>query len=359
MLENIELILYVFILFYFLIILYDAISLYTKKNEKNRSNKKKQLLIKLIINHENPKDKNVLKKTNRELVNKLKKLPYLASLGNLLEENIKIEELNNKRIVDVLNNGTYDNIFVRLATIYDRKESVAEAYYAYILKFIHPDREEIYDFLFHSILSSSIYSVENALFSLYHIGNSKMVCEAYKLMSRENVYYNYKLISDGMMEFTSSKDELCRELYNAFDLFNEETKIGVLTFFRNCKYDIKEDLLKRLTKKDLEKEVEIALIRYFSKVNYKEANKLFMSRLEDNYYRDFDYDVVMIQVLGSSTELDNKVLKVLENCLTNSNYYVRYNAAKVLHNKIDLRTIKNVNDPFMKDMIDYFISQEV
>ena len=118
-------------------------------------------------------------------------------------------------------------------------------------------------------------------------------------------------------------------------------------------------LLKRLTKKDLEKEVEIALIRYFSKVNYKEANKLFMSRLEDNYYHDFDYDVVMIQVLGSSTELDNKVLKVLENCLTNSNYYVRYNAAKVLHNKIDLRTIKNVNDPFMKDMIDYFISQEV
>lgn len=359
MLEHIELILSLFLLFYVLIILYDVMSLFSKKTEITRNDKKRNILINLIVAYENEQDKKEKKKINKKLTNKLKRLSYLSNLGTLLEKNVKIKSLKNKEIIDILSNHSYDSIFIALASIYNKKDSLTKSYYAYILKYVHPNHEEIYKFLYSCILTPSIYSVEIALFTFYNIGDSNKVCEAYKIMNRENIYYNHKLISDGIMEFTGSKKELCNALYQNFDIFNEEIKIGFLTFFRNCGYDIGDELLKRLQTENMEKEVEIAMIRYFCKIYSEKANKLFIKRIKENYYHDFDYDIVMIQVLGQMKELSKEIIEVLVSCLSNPNYYVRYNAGKVLHNKIDLRTIKNVKDPFMKDMIEYFISQEV
>ena len=77
----------------------------------------------------------------------------------------------------------------------------------------------------------------------------------------------------------------------------------------------------------------------------------------NNYYNDFEYDVVMIQTLANYPS--DKTIKVLKNALSSYNYHVRYNAGKSLSRMTNLTKITGLTDPFAKDMIEAFISQEV
>lgn len=355
MLEFVQYILLLFLLFYLLILIYDVAFLRSKSRKDKISKTKINIITELITEFENS-NKEEKSKISKKIISKLKRLSYLYCLGLLLEKN---ESINGKYIMDIMHEKTYDNIFIRLTEIYSKKDLLSKTYYAYILKYVCKKDEKIYDFLYELLMSSSIYSTENALMAFYHIGNPSLIISAYKKMSKKNILYSNKLISDGLLEYSGNKNELCSKLYDNFDKFNEEIKIGILTYFRNCKYNIKEELLKRLEVKNSEKEIEIAMIRYFSKVYYKKAIDLFINRLDEGYYDDFEYDVVMIQSIISVDKLTKKMVSVLEKCLCDSNYYVRLNAAKILKEKIDLRTLEDIHDKYAKDMIKYVMSEDV
>lgn len=355
MLEFVQYILLLFLLFYLLILIYDIAFLRSKSRKDKISKTKINIIIELITEFENS-SKEEKNKISKKIISKLKRLSYLYCLGLLLEKN---ENINGTYIIDILCKKSYDNIFIKLTEIYSKKDLLSKTYYAYILKYICKKDEKIYDFLYELVVSPSIYSTESALMAVYHIGEASLVVSAYKKMSKKNILYSNKLISDGLLEYTGNKNELCSKLYGNFDKFNEEIKIGILTYFRNCKYNVKEELLERLEAKNNEKEVEIAMIRYFSKVYYKKAIDLFIKRLEEEYYDDFEYAVVMIQSIIIVDVLTKNMVSVLKKCLCDSNYYVRLNAAKVLKEKNDLRTLEDIHDKYAKDMIKYVMSEEV
>lgn len=344
MIEHVTFILSFFVLFFVLLLIYDMVSLYKRKREQKIDQRKKEKLIKLI-----------LKKDNKKIIQKLKSLSYLYVFCNMLEENLEIE---NETIQDIVSKKEYQTILLSLASIYQKKDDLEKAYYAYMLQFIQIDQKEIDHFLFHCVTSKSLYCQENALQAFYYSGNSDKVVEAYQIMSRQNINYGYKLVADGLSNFIGDKEELCKKLYERFDEFKEPFKIGFLTFFRQCKYDVKKELIERLKNpKNIEKEVEIEIIRYFSKVLDKKASIILLERLENNYYKDFEYDVVIIQTLANYPS--PKTIKVLTKSLSNYNYYVRYNAAKSLKKMTDLKKITGLTDPFAIEMVQALISQEV
>lgn len=354
MVINVEFVLSMFVLFYFLILFYDLATLYRNRKRKKIDEKFKNELIELIFEYENVLDKEEKHEMANDILKKLKKVSYLNILGHLLEDNCNI---GNEKVRDIIINGNYDSIFLRLTEFYSKKDSLVKAYYAYILQFVNIEKEEIYEFLYQCISTPSIYCVENALLSLYKLGNVNAIVHAYVLISRENIYYNNKLIADGLITFNGNQAQLCKKLYENFNKFNDESKVGLLRYFKNCKYDLSKEILNDFGKKDLDKEVEIAMIRYFTKIKSKKASELFVNRLNENYYNDFEYDVVLIQALENNSI--PSVIPALEKASKSSNYYVRYNACKVLKKLTDLEKIKNITDPYQKDMIDYFKSQGV
>ncbi len=350
MIEHATFILSFFVVFFVLLLIYDIVSLYKRKNEQKMDQKKKEKLMNLI----EKKEKNI-KNSTKKIIKKLKSLSYLYVFCNMLEENTQIE---NQNIRDIVSKKQYQTLFSTLAFTYQKKDELEKAYYAYMLQFIKINQPEIDSFLFSCVTSKSLYCKENALQAFYRLGDSDKVVASYQIMSKQNTNYGYKLVADGLSNFTGSKQELCSKLYEQFDDFKEPFKIGFLTFFRQCKYDLRKELINRLqTSKNIEKEVEIEIIRYFSKVIDKKASIILLERLENNYYKDFEYDVVIIQTLAHYPS--EKAKKVLTKSLSNYNYYVRYNAAKSLMAMTDLKKITGLTDPFAQEMIQSLISQEV
>lgn len=350
---QIKIIFSLFALIYCLLFIYIIIHLYIQKLEKENDEKKKEELIELFSKRENaPLEER--QKLNQIIITKLKKISYLYAFGTLLEENPILDE---DKIIKVLSKNSYNPLFQSLAIAYKKKDPILKAYYAYILHFIRSKTEKNDEFLKECLLTKSIYCTENAISALCTLGDPDKIVEAYLLMTKENNNYGYKLVADGLSNFKGSKEKLCEKLYQNFDSFSEPLRIGILKFFRQCRYDLREELLEKLTNKKLEKEVEIEMIRYFSQISYEPAFLLLLKRLEENYYHDFEYDVVIISTLTNYPS--KKTIDVLLMALCSPHYYVRYNAGKSLSHITDLTKLKKIEDPFARDMINALISQEV
>ncbi|MCI8485431.1 MAG: HEAT repeat domain-containing protein [Lachnospiraceae bacterium] len=353
MISHIEVILIISVIFFIFILFYSIVCFYFEKHEEELEQKRKEKLIILFEEREkaNPVQK---QKINKQILTKLKQLPYLYIFGEVLEKN---DVLIEGTIGKAVSKNSYNPLFSSLALMYEKKDNVAKAYYAYILSFIKPKTKQVREFLKNCILSDSIYCVDNALLAYSSLGDVDIMIEAYLMMSKKNIYYDNRLVVEELANFAGSKEKLCKKLYQNFDKFNEQLRIGFLKFFRQCRYDIRKELFEELKIKGLEKEVEIEMIRYFSKISYEEVASLLLEKLENNYYNDFEYDVVMIQTLANYPS--DKTIKVLKNALSSYNYHVRYNAGKSLSRMTNLTKITGLTDPFAKDMIEAFISQEV
>lgn len=344
MIEHVELLLLIFIYFYFFVLFYDFGVLVRKKNEKKRNEKKSKYILKLVKDSDN---------------SSLKKLEkYLRNVNNLYVLCSLMEE-DNSNIVSTLNERKFKEVFISLMYTYKRKSAVERAYFSYVLEYIALDDDRVVDFLKMCLYDKSVYSIENSLNALYKIGNVDSIIDAYKIISNNNLPYNHRLLTDGMNKITNiDLDDFYSKILANFYSFNLELKIGLVNYFREKKYSsCKERIYKALLENRQEKEVTIAMIRYFTKIKYTDAYILFIERLNKNYYKDFEYDVVMIQTLRNYES--KETFDVLTKLLKNSNYYIRLNSAKVLKYLVkDLKEIDIEDDNFAKDMLLYMMNQE-
>lgn len=336
MLQNVELILTLFLVFYILILLFDFATIILNKISKYLNKRRRKHLLNIINMH------------NKHLIiGTLSNIKYLYILNNLIDEKYKIDKKIS--IVNYLNNNK--DIINKLSKHYYRKGNLARSYYSYTLSKIDlPKKSE--DFMFHMLTTKSVYCVENSLKVLYNTGNVELIIKAYEILSKNKSMYHSKLITDGMMEFKGDKKLLAQELYKDFSNFSTQCKIGFINYFRNIKYNISDDLVTKLEKNSYSKELEISMIRYFTKVKNRKAYKLFVQRLEENYYEDAEYDIVMIQALANSK--NKKTIEILTEKLEDNNYYIRYNACVSLTKIIDITKIET-SDEYAKDMIKYVI----
>lgn len=334
MLQNIELILAFFLLFYFLILFYDFSVVFFRKSASKLDSYRRIKLEKII------------KASNTKLlIRKLRSLNYLYVFNQMIDE-------NNEEIVSFLNK---ENAVIerRLTRVYMYKDNLSKAYFSYTLSKVKVSSygEE---FLLKMMSSNSIYCIEDSLKALYHLKNPDLLVRAFKKLSRNKVHYSDKLITDGILGYDGDKAVLSQKLYENFSKFSTICKIGFINYFRYILFDIGDEIIFSLKNESLEKELEIAMIRYFTKVKRNEAYELFIERLENNYYNDFEYEVVMIQALGNYN--CQKTIDVLTKKLSDFNYYIRYNSCLILDKLTDIRKLRT-DDGFAKDMINYILDE--
>lgn len=336
MLENVQFILIIFIVFYLIILLYDLMILFSKKKEEVKIERKKKELINNINN---------ISLLNRKLKNK----KYLYTLGIILEEN--------KDIVKTLKDKKYINLFEKLINYYDNQDLIYKTYYAYILGIIGNGTKIINDFLLKLVIVDSIYANKNALDALNKIKDIDSIIEAFKQISFNNINLSNRLMFSALNKYNGNKNNLCKKAYQNFKNFNEEVKISLINYFAKNNYDIKEELVKSLKSKKIDKELELAIIRYFKINKSNDALELFINRLNDNYYSDFEYEVVLIQTLSNYS--DEKVVNAIMNKIISPNYYVRKNAAIALNKLVNVNLLKSINDKYAKEMLDYISKTEI
>lgn len=333
MLENVELVLAIFLVFYVLILIYDFFIIIENKSSIKTLNKRKKTIIKYLND-------------NNKLIKKLRNINYLYALISMLDEEVKV---GNKTINEILNSKKYEEVINSLSKIYSNKEEIEKTYFAFALSKLNVPSGSI-DFLFDVLYGNSLYGIEDAIKALYSTNNPDLIVKAFKIISHNTTPYSSKLITDGMLEYKGDKQELANKLYDEFNSFNNECQIAFIEFFKRINFDISEDIIETLVNSHQEKELEISMIRYFSKIKNDNAYKLFLDRIKNNYYDEFEYDVVMIQTLSNYPK--KETIDVLSSKLSDTNYYIRLNSCQVLNKITDISKLK-VTDKYAIDIIEY------
>lgn len=343
-------IIYVYLLIIILLILFNIWYVLKEKLVNVLNLRKKDKYIKWInedIKNMDKKDFKYKKVFRRKLV-KTNNLIVFESVVKELRKQPKVDEY----ILEI------SSIFQELALVYQKKDSIHKAYFSHMLLSL-PKITKDTDVLSQTILSfttdKSIYCRENAMIFLYQNKSSELIIEALKNISKRNLYYNSKLLADDLLTFNGDTKKLCSLLLSEFDEFSVNIQVAIINYFRFIGEDIKEDMYKKYKSHTYDKEVQLAMIRYFSKCSYSPMIDELINLLNDKDEKNYEYRLVAASILYSYDV--EKVRNSLISCLTDSNWYVRKNAAtslsKMKLTKEEVETLKNMNDSYAKEMLQY------
>lgn len=249
-------------------------------------------------------------------------------------------------------------VFGKLAVKYMQQDDMRKAYFAYLMSQYkvcqNLDHDVIIDSMLQLIVSKSTYCRENALKSLYSFGNAKNVISALILLDQKQIFHHEKLLTDGLLSFEGDKALLGTLLWKHFNEFHSDIQVSIIRYMQYVSDQYKEEFYALLMKKETNKEVKIALIRYFWKHNYESVQKLLYQTLTEKMS---DWEIMAISASAIRSYPCKETEEALKKALHHSNWYIRYNAAESLNalgkDYNELASIYNGTDQFAREMLQY------
>ncbi|MBC8569564.1 hypothetical protein [Zongyangia hominis] len=248
-------------------------------------------------------------------------------------------------------------MFSDLVASYRKEEDIKQAYFAFVMadfsvcRWVHED--PIIDFMMELIVDKSAYCRENALKALYRFGDADNVLLALRLIDENNVFHHEKLITDGLLSFAGDRQELAALLWKHFHEFHLELQIPFLNYIRAVSSDFREPFYEMLANERTDKELKIALIRYFWRHPYPPVAEVLAGFLEREDSRD--WEIAAIAATAIRAYPGEQTILVLRKALLSANWYVRYNAADSLKS-LDadfnmLASVFNGQDRYAREML--------
>lgn len=333
------------------------LEMYSKEKWIGKFNKKKNQQLKTQIKNEIAKlskKKNISEKHLDLLYEKLKKMSNLLLFEDILTElNRKNASLIKKYCEEI------SKVFQKLTNIYREKDSTDKAYFTHVLskfpELMQSDDNSINYAMMHFVFDKSIYCRVNAMRFFYHKGNISQIVNSLKKISKRNLYYSPKLLSDNMLEFSGKPTDLLNALLVEFDSFTTNFQMAIINYIRFQKEDRREDLYLKLKSQKYDKEVELSILRYFGTYKYLPAKNLMLEMITNKNTYNYEYRLVSAYALGIYD--DKEVRNILMEGLKDLNWFVRKNSAISLSrmklSKDEQRKIYNLNDKYAKEMMDY------
>lgn len=352
-------IIYIYLVIIVLLILFN-IWYVIKEKVLNLANKrrKKQYMAKIATEIDSLKHGDELSKKHKEYFKR-----KLARTNNLIVFESIVTDLKNNSIMEAYL-LEMASVFQRLSVSYRKKDSIHKAYYAHMLlslpKITSSDEDLISQTMLNFATDKSIYCRENAMLFLYKNGSADLVVEALKGMKNRNLYYNAKLLTDDLLKFSGSHKALATLLLLEFDGFSVSTQTAVINYLRFIKEEKKRELYKKYQTHKYDKEVELAIIRYFSKHTYMPMLDEMMNIIKNKDDQNYEYRVVAATSLASYDL--RKVRTALIDCLSDTFWYVRKNAAvslsKMSLTQKELKILMELEEPLAKEMLKYVWEEE-
>ncbi|WP_434796972.1 HEAT repeat domain-containing protein [Terrisporobacter vanillatitrophus] len=233
----------------------------------------------------------------------------------------------------------------------NKKDEAIKVYCAVVLGEFKLSNYKINNFLIKSLNTKSIYLRVSSLEAISKIGNLNYFLEGIKYISDSNHYINNKIFIDVLNQFGGDQYLINKELMKNFDSFNTNFKKDIIEHFKNNKIEyVKNNLIEILKSQSYGKEVKISIIKYFSVVNYEQAQEEIIKILKEY---DWEYRAICASALSSYKSA--KSIKSLLEGITDKNWYVRYNSAMSLlefdENIVEKALLKD--DKYSRDVLFY------
>lgn len=233
----------------------------------------------------------------------------------------------------------------------NKKDEAIKVYCAVVLGEFKLSNYKINNFLIKSLNTKSIYLRVSSLEAISKIGNLNYFLEGIKYISDSDHYINNKIFIDVLNQFGGDQYLINKELMKNFDSFNTNFKKDIIEHFKNNKIEyVKNNLIEILKSQSYGKEVKISIIKYFSVVNYEQAQEEIIKILKEY---DWEYRAICASTLSSYKSA--KSIKSLLEGITDKNWYVRYNSAMSLlefdENIVEKALLKD--DKYSRDVLFY------
>ncbi len=254
-------------------------------------------------------------------------------------------------------------IFTLLVREYAKKNVMDKAYLAYVISehkiYSGNPPEQLVDVLITYMEEDSIYCRENVMRALYGFGNINAVLRGIKILNNQDLFYNIKLLSDGLLTYSGNHKDMCRALWNNFYQYRIPIRIAIINYFRFKGEEYRQELFALLIDPKTDEELKFAIMRYFGRHYYEPAKGVLIGFLQITEKDKWEFPALAAHALASYS--CKEVIEALENSMSSHNWYVRLNSAKTLlsldadHTKA--ASILNGNDRFARDIVQYIMEQ--
>lgn len=332
----------------------------------------------------------ILEKRAKDIINKIRMQIYTLRIANKCDDAIQeffkdklckvsylmafekaVKKLRHTDDLNLYFNKNID-IFSKIASKYLKDKNENKAYFCYMLYTLNlgersksmtieekKSRDLLADIINYYIRSESIYVRENSFKAILSMGNHQKVVDSLNIINRDPNYQMEKLLADGLVTFNGEHKLLVEELFRTFDDFSIVIQVAIVNYLRllKDKNTNEERYYKKLyfylINKDSDKELKLAIIRYFRKYTYEPALDTIIDLVKNENIEFWELSAVSASTLESYP--CDKTIDALKSAIGSSNWYIRFNAAESLIKMgIDCKElIENNEDNYAKEMIEY------
>ena len=225
-----------------------------------------------------------------------------------------------------------NGVMIALAEDYCRREEIEAAYFPYIIKKYQllggADDAPLKEVLLKLLNEPSIYCRENAMQALYTSGDAQIIVRALRIIDASSLYYNTKLLADGLLNFNGDKTQLAEALWAAFEDFKVWMQVTILNYFRFSSGAHCERVLALLNDGARDDELRFSCLRYLGRYPYPPAYADLLRYATPSENARWEYAAIASSVLASYPGAETAA--VLKRNLYHPNWYIRFNASKSL-----------------------------
>lgn len=238
---------------------------------------------------------------------------------------------------------------------YARDAEPIKVYIARLIDLYGVNTPSIEAFIMRGIGGKSLYLRLQCLRCVARLGKERVMVDALLVISHSDQYDSDKCISDTLMDYRGDRESLIAALFYEFDRFDMQTQravVGFLTNIRHAAY--RQNMLELLENEKTEKEVRIALLKYFALVRYDAAVFAILSLAESE---DWEYAAIASRALGSYPY--QECVTQLKRRVKDTNWYVRFNCATSLAelcSDSQLQDVLGGNDRFAREIMQYALT---
>ena len=323
---NIERMLYVYLFICLGMIFFDvAMAVSFRRREKRTVKVSSEFRDKVSRELENIEKGGKVDEAHKQFMEKkLKKINNMIAFDGMLEEIFDEKEELVKEYLSQL-----ESVFADLTSYYCKRNQLESAYYPYIIKKYRliegNPNSSIVEAMYRMLNIDYLYGRENAMQAIYTTGDSHCVVKAVKILDRSNIFFNSKLLTDGLLNFTGDRAELDRQFTHDFENFSPEMQVTLLNYLRFSSGDHQEFACSLLSDEHRDNELRYSAIRYLAKYPYEKAGELISKMAVSGSDASWQYAAIASTALASYPSAEN--IEILKNNLYSSNWYVRFNSA--------------------------------
>lgn len=214
--------------------------------------------------------------------------------------------------------------------------------------------------LLRALRMNNTYCRENALQAIYGSGLRDLVVQALEVLDDEQIPHNKKLLTDGLLTFRGSKEELQELLWEKLEDFSVNMQQVILDFIRFCPPGKQDRIYSILTDETRSPELRFSCMRYFAKYPDEKAYPVLLKMAGDFENRRWEFPAIACTALASYP--GPETTEALKRALHVSSWYVRYNAAESLAklgvSYMDLIEVIDGNDRYAREILQFQLDMQ-